>query len=128
MCEIQQQLAVLDDDVLDRFGVDTIELGRGFALDDADWADWTLPDGTPCQVPVWALPERVEHGWVVRNHAGLVIAQMPDGALYFESAYYPYATDNPDHERLEQAVTESMWSIPAPPGPLVEALEATSAW
>ncbi|HLA84177.1 MAG TPA: hypothetical protein VJL29_05245, partial [Thermoguttaceae bacterium] len=26
-----QQLAVVDDDVLDRFGVDTIELGRAFA-------------------------------------------------------------------------------------------------
>ena len=62
--DIQQQLAVLDDDVLDRFGVDTIELGRGFALDDADWTDWALPDGTPCQVPVWVAPERTERGWV----------------------------------------------------------------
>ncbi|MEI6501652.1 MAG: methyltransferase, partial [Armatimonadota bacterium] len=53
-----QQLAIVDEDVLDLFGVDTIELGRGFALDDASWADWTLPDGTPCQMPVWALPER----------------------------------------------------------------------
>ena len=33
--DIQQQLAIVDEDVLDRFGVDTIELGRGFALDDA---------------------------------------------------------------------------------------------
>jgi len=40
--DIQQQLAIVDDDVLDRFDVDTIELGRAFALDDADWADWTL--------------------------------------------------------------------------------------
>jgi hypothetical protein len=53
-----QQLAVLDGDVLDRFGVDTIGLGRGFALDESDWADWTLPDGTPCKMPAWALPER----------------------------------------------------------------------
>ncbi|HOT51130.1 MAG TPA: methyltransferase, partial [Candidatus Hydrogenedentes bacterium] len=41
-----QQLAIVDDDVLDRFGADTIELGRGFALSDDDWRDWTLPDGT----------------------------------------------------------------------------------
>ena len=47
-----QQLAVVDDDVLDRFEVDTIELGRGFALDNSSWADWVLPDGTPCQMPV----------------------------------------------------------------------------
>ena len=42
-----QQLAIVDDDVLDRFHVDTIELGRGFSLADEYWADWTLPDGTP---------------------------------------------------------------------------------
>ena len=28
-----QQLAIVDDNVLDKFGVDTIELGRGFALE-----------------------------------------------------------------------------------------------
>ena len=49
--DIVMQLALVDDDVLDRFGVDTIELGRGFSLDDADWADWTLPDGTPVRSP-----------------------------------------------------------------------------
>ena len=42
-----QQLAILDEDVLERFGVDTIELGRGFAMDESDWAEWPLPDGTP---------------------------------------------------------------------------------
>ena len=30
--DIVQQLAVIDEDVLDRFGVDTIEMGRGFSL------------------------------------------------------------------------------------------------
>ena len=44
-----QQLAIVDDDVLEQFGIDTIELGRGFALREEDWADWVLPDGTPCK-------------------------------------------------------------------------------
>jgi uroporphyrinogen decarboxylase len=52
--DIQQQLAIVHEDVLDRFGVNTIELGRAFALDAADWADWTLPDGTPCPAPAWS--------------------------------------------------------------------------
>jgi len=65
--DILQQLAVVDEDVLDRFGVDTIELGRGFALEDDHWADWVLPDGTPCQVPVWTLPERDGDRWVIRS-------------------------------------------------------------
>jgi uroporphyrinogen decarboxylase len=47
-----QQLAIVDEDVLQRFKVDTIELGRAFALEDRWWADWRLPDGTPCLLPV----------------------------------------------------------------------------
>ncbi|SPE37601.1 Putative methyltransferase (fragment) [Candidatus Sulfopaludibacter sp. SbA6] len=43
-----QQLAIVDDDVLDWAGADAIELGRGFCVEDLWWADWTLPGGTPC--------------------------------------------------------------------------------
>ncbi|MCP5103583.1 MAG: methyltransferase [bacterium] len=114
-----QQMAIVDEDMLALFGVDTIELGRAFALDDKDWADWVLPDGSPCQMPVWALPEREEGRWVFRSKSGRVIAQMPDGALYFEQTYYPfYEEDN--LELLEEALDECMWAaLASPPGPLV---------
>ncbi len=121
--DVQQQLAIVDDDILDRFGVDTIELGRGFALDDADWADWVLPDGTPCQLPVWIRPERDDGRWVIRAESGQVVAEMPDGALYFEQAYYPFA-ENDDFDRIPEALSESMWTgVAAPPGPLIEGPE-----
>jgi len=117
-----QQLAIVDDDVLDRFGVDTLELGRGFALDDACWADWTLPDGTPCQMPAWALPEREAGRWILRSRrSGRVIAQMPDGALYFEQTHYPFAEGTPDYRALAGSFSEAMWTgVASPPGPLVE--------
>jgi uroporphyrinogen decarboxylase len=114
-----QQLAVIDDDVLDLFGVDTIELGRGFALEDRDWVDWPLPDGTLAQMPAWALPEREEGQWVYRSRSGKVIAKMPDGALYFEQCYWPFL-DSDDLDRLDEAAEETMWSaIASPPGPLI---------
>ncbi len=114
-----QQLAILDDDVLDRFQVDTIELGRGFALEEKDWADWTLPDGTPCQMPAWALPERQEKQWVIRSASGRVLARMPHGAIYFEQCYWPYA-EHDDFDRLAEALNENMWcAVQSPPGPLV---------
>jgi len=113
-----QQLAVVDDDVLDRFGVDTIELGRGFALDDSWWADWTLPDGTPCRMPVWALPERDGDRWVIRSmRTGRVIAQMPDGAIYFEQTYWPFLDEEADLDLMPDIWTESMWAaVASPPG------------
>jgi uroporphyrinogen decarboxylase len=122
-----QQLAIIDDDVLERFGVDTIELGRAFALTDDYWADWELPDGTPCQMPRWALPERDGNRWVIRSiKTGRVIAQMPDGALYFEQTYWPFAEETPDHGRIGDALTESMWTaIASPPGPLVAGPDGT---
>jgi uroporphyrinogen decarboxylase len=118
--DIQQQMAVVDGDVLDRFDVDVIDLGRAFGLDDADWTDWVLPDGTPCQVPVWASPERVEHAWVIRSQTGRVIGRMPDGALYFDPVYFPFADSDQGHEQLEEAMGECVWNVPSPPGPLVE--------
>lgn len=122
-----QQLAVLDEDVLDRFGVDTIELGRAFAAEDKYWADWTLPDGTPCQMPAWALPERDGNRWVIRSKSGRVIAQMPDGALYFEQTWYPFYDGAPDHDHIAEAFAESMWTaIASPPGPIVAGTEGES--
>lgn len=114
-----QQLAIVDADVLDRFGIDTIELGRGFALEDKDWADWILPDGTPCQMPAWALPEREEGRWVIRSQSGRVIAQMPDGAMYFEATYYPFYEED-DLDAIPEAMNENMWcAVASPPGPLI---------
>ena len=114
-----QQLAIVHEDVLDRFGVDTIEMGRGFALEDKYWTDWTLPDGTPCQMPVWATPERQEGGWVLRSQSGRVIAKMPEGVLYFEQCYWPFLEED-DLDRLPEALEENMWcAVRSPPGPLV---------
>ncbi len=115
-----QQLAVVDEDVLQRFQVDTIELGRAFAHEDKHWAEWTLPDGTPCLMPAWALPERDNGEWVIRSHvSGRVIARMPESVWYFEQTYWPFfEKDDPDH--IEDVIPESMWTaIASPPGPIV---------
>ena len=116
--DVIQQLAIVDEDVLDRFGVDTIELGRGFALDEQAWSNWTLPDGTACFVPAWTQIERDDERWVVRSKTGRVFAQMPDGTLYFEQTYYPFVEQD-DLGAIAEAFDESMWTgIAAPPGPI----------
>jgi uroporphyrinogen decarboxylase len=118
--DLVQQLAVVDEEVLAHFGVDTIELGRAFACEETDWADWELPDGTPCKVPAWSIPERMTGRWVLRSKSGRVIAHMPDGALYFEQTYYPFAEGETDFGAIPAAFDESMWhAVAAPPGPLV---------
>ena len=125
--DVIQQLAVVDEDVLDRFGVDTIELGRGFALDDGSWAEWVLPDGTQCQVPVWDRPERQGSEWVIRSETGRAIARMPDGALYFEQCHWPFLEED-DLDAIPEALAECMWTaLCCPPGPLSPAELADGA-
>ena len=75
-----QQLAIVDEDVLTRFGVDTIEMGRGFARETADWQEWVLPDGTPCLMPVWATPgARPRASGSCGPRAGAVLGACPTG-------------------------------------------------
>jgi uroporphyrinogen decarboxylase len=115
-----QQLAIVDEDVLQRFQVDTIELGRAFALEDKYWAEWTLPDGTPCLMPAWAQPTRDNGEWVLRSQVtGRVIARMPESVWYFEQTNWPFLeSDDPD--QIEAAIPECMWTaIASPPGPIV---------
>lgn len=115
-----QQLAVVDEDVLSRFGVDTIEMGRAFATEDKWWTEWELPDGTPCLMPVWAAPERNGNGWVLRSpRTRQALAHMPEGVWYFEQCHWPFL-EREDLSILREELSETMWSgIASPPGPLV---------
>ena len=116
--DVIQQLAVVDEDVLDRFGVDTIELGRGFAIDDDSWSQWTLPDGTDCFVPAWTKIEREKGRWLIRSETGQVLAHMPDGTLYFEQTHWPLLDTN-SSDTIEKALEECMWTgVAGPPGPV----------
>jgi uroporphyrinogen decarboxylase len=123
-----QQLAIVDEDVLQRFGVDTIELGRGFALEDKYWTEWVLPDGRPCLVPVWAKPEPDGRDWVLRSKpSGQVIARMPEGVWYFEQSHYPFL-EHEDLGRVEAELAECMWSaVASPPGPITAGAEGEKA-
>lgn len=113
-----QQLAIVDQDILDLFGVDTIELGREFCNDDRWWTDWTLPDGTPCKMPAWAAPERREDGWILRGADGRALGRMPEGALHFDQIHWPLLEGGEDLSRLDEAFQGSMWSVfGSPPQP-----------
>jgi len=119
-----QQLAVIDEDVLDVLGIDTVELGRAFATEDKDWRPWTLPDGGDCYLPAWVDPEREEKRWIIRSASGRIIAQMPDGAQFFEQVWYPFYQEENDRTDIEGAMEESMWhKVVSPPGPLADGQE-----
>ncbi|KAH3744996.1 uroporphyrinogen-III decarboxylase [Pelomyxa schiedti] len=112
------------------FGVDTIELGRGFALQDRWWQDWTLPDSTPCQVPVWAVPTKnASTGcWCLNSTGGTVVGTMPQGGFYFEQCNFPLAqAEHPiSPSRVLDAMAECMWCCIGCPPSSVELLSQST--
>jgi len=120
--DMVQQLAVVDDDVLDRFGVDTVELGRGFLLEKGDWKEWTLPDGSPCLIPHYIHLEKRDNNWIVFSKDGRELGVQKPGWLYFEQTHYPLKErpiSGDDFSDLEIIVNNTLWTgIPSPGGHL----------
>ncbi|KPK65551.1 MAG: hypothetical protein AMK73_02685 [Planctomycetes bacterium SM23_32] len=124
--DLVQQLAIVEPEVQDLFGVDTIELGRGFAREDDYWTDWELPDGTLCKVPAHIPLGREGDDWFIYNAAGVPIAVQKRGSLYFEQLVWPLLSARPGgdggrdrFEDLEERLDDIMWVAAAtPPAPL----------
>ncbi len=93
--DIGQQLAVPEPPILERFGVDVLPLPRapvGLDPSNPSWKPWTLPDGSPAEVPSGFNPIRNEHGdWLLIDDKGHVTRRMPAGGLYFFNVYAPLA-------------------------------------
>jgi uroporphyrinogen decarboxylase len=117
-----QQLAIVEQPVLDRFQVDTIELGRAYLHDASDWKDWELPDGTHCKIPAIVQVEKKGDDWYLLSESGLPYGVQKKGCLYFEQTHYPMEHrdfENDAFADLHEQFKLSMWcSTPAPGGHL----------
>jgi uroporphyrinogen decarboxylase len=117
--DMVQQLAIIDEDVLDLFGVDTVEMGRGFLLDDSDWKPWVLPDGTPCEIPYYVNLEQAGGDWYLLDKDGDRVGLLKKGSLYFEQCKFPLmerGIENDHFEDLEEMLEKQMWSAVVHPG------------
>ncbi|MCK4716224.1 MAG: methyltransferase, partial [Candidatus Marinimicrobia bacterium] len=117
--DLPQQLAIVEPVVLDEMGVDVIEMGRGFLLDENDWKDWVLPDGTPCKIPNYIQLEEKADEWYLLAKNGRVLAVQKQGTPFMEQIYFPMADrdfENEDFADIEEQFKYSMWTGIATPG------------
>jgi uroporphyrinogen decarboxylase len=86
--DIYQYTAVIEEDVRQAFGVDTVPV-----LDlPSEWRSGTLPDGSPAQFPARFQPQRLDDGaQVVLDGAGTIVLKMPAGGYYFDPVHSPLA-------------------------------------
>ncbi|MBR4960524.1 MAG: methyltransferase [Clostridia bacterium] len=110
--DVVQQVVQPESEILDRFGVDVIDIGRVFNEQDSDWYDVTLVDGSTGQYPVWFRPEKqIDGSWLARDREGKVIAKMPNGASFFDQMVFPYQDDYPDdYTDLDRQMGKVLWS------------------
>ncbi|HSR30312.1 MAG TPA: uroporphyrinogen decarboxylase family protein [Anaerolineae bacterium] len=110
--DVVQQLAQPEDMLLDRFGVDVLDIGRAFNTEENDWYDITLPQRVPVQFPAWFHPVQQPDGpWDAFAPDGVRIATMPVGATFFDQTYFPYGDGYPaDYADLPQEMPKIHWA------------------
>jgi uroporphyrinogen decarboxylase len=87
--DVGQQLALIEEPVRQRFGVDVVPLDYD-AL--GPWQPYTLPDGTPARIPARYRFERGEDGTLyLLDDDGRRVSAMPPGGFYFDAIYHPLA-------------------------------------
>jgi uroporphyrinogen decarboxylase len=109
--DMVQQLAVIDEDILDLFHVDTVEIGRAFLSDERAWKQWILPDGGECWIPSFIDVRRYGEEWILYTASGKPSGVQKKGMLYFEQIQWPYIDGVPTNlEGLPRALEEILWT------------------
>lgn len=110
--DVVQQVAQPEMEILDRFGVDVLDIGRVFNEKDEDWHETVLADGSTGHYPNWFHPEKQPNGdYHVYDKEGTLIAKMPVGATFFDQTYFPYLEDYPDdYSDLDHQMGKVLWS------------------
>lgn len=110
--DVVQQLAEPEAFLLDRFGVDVIDVGRALNTEPKDWVPTCLGDGSPAHYPAWFDPRsRPDGGWDVFAPDGDRIATMPPQGTFFDQTYIPYPDAIPASlDDLEHQMGKILWA------------------
>ncbi len=110
--DLVQQLAEPEERILDAVGADAIDAGWQFPT---PWRSWTLPDGSPAEVPDWFQPQGHNGAWrvYVKDQP---IAEMPAGCFYLTQTCWPMLDSlSITAARLREVMPLVMWAgIPTP--------------
>ncbi len=94
--DIVQQLAQVEDIIIDRFQIDVLGIGRVYNKKDEDWYDIDLK-GNKVQFPARFHPRHNEdNSYDVVLPDGTVVLKMSEGAFYFEQCSFPFLEGYPD--------------------------------
>jgi uroporphyrinogen decarboxylase len=110
--DVVQQVAQPSDQVLDRFRIDAVDLGRTFNTRDSDWYDYNLPNGAVAQQPNWFRPNKQTDGSYLAYKGNEPIAKMPASAISYDQIVFPFIDGYPKEygANLDEAMGKIHWS------------------
>ncbi|MBE0655709.1 MAG: methyltransferase [Bacteroidales bacterium] len=111
--DVVQQLAQPDMKILDKYGVDVLDIGREFNGKPSDWKPTILANGDPAFYPKWYNPVKLKDGSFATydNDGKTMLSRMPVGATFFDQTYFPYVDGYPDsYNTLDEEMGRIMWA------------------
>jgi len=108
--DVVQQVTQPEIEILDRYRIDVLDIGRAFNTAPDAWYPFTLLDGTVVEFPTWFRPERQPDDSFVARRDGEVIARMPSGANFFDETVWPLIDGYPDsYADLGRQMNRVLW-------------------
>ena len=109
--DVVQQISQPEDEILQLFGVDILDIGRVFNANDTDWYTIQLPDGSTAEYPCWFRPiMQKDKSLHIYSADGSLIGKMPLGATFFDQTVFPYQDVYPhDYSKLSTAMDKVIW-------------------
>lgn len=111
--DVVQQLAQPDDQIIELFGIDVLDIGRAFNDQKSDWKPTVLTDGAAAFYPRWFNPVQVSDGSFVTydDDGKRILSRMAVGATFFDQTYFPYVDGYPgSYEDLDAEMGRIMWA------------------
>ncbi len=111
--DVIQQLAQPEDEIIERFEVDVLDIGRLFNQNSENWYDFKLHNDTVVQFPKWFQPKPNEDGsYEVLHQDGTSIAKMSSKGFVFDQVNYPYLYGYPnDFSNISEDMGKVSWAL-----------------
>jgi uroporphyrinogen decarboxylase len=110
--DVCQQVAQIDIELVDHFGIDVLDIGRMFNTENSAWYDVILSDGSKAQYPLSFRPvQQADGSWLAYGPDGTCLAKMPVGATFFDQALFPWVNGYPSNfKNLAADIGKVQWA------------------
>ena len=110
--DVVQQLANVDMKVIDRFGVDALDINRVTTETD-NWYGTDLGDGSNAEFPDWFRPIlSLDGSWYTKDTDGQLLSRMTAGASSYDQMIYPYENGYPENfDHLKDELKKISWVV-----------------